>query len=78
MPKINVAVLEIENYLVVALTCAVAPHGGVMTMIMLLDSMGVPALAIAMIMPLDGLMNRFRSTVNVMGEIFAKMLSRIK
>ncbi len=39
-----------------------------MTMIALLQAVGLPARAVGMVLPVDWLLNRMRSTVNVLGK----------
>ncbi len=68
--------LNLEHYLVVAFTCVSAPQGGAMTMIALLQAVGLPARAVGMVLPVDWLLNRMRSTVNVLGKKSSDVLYR--
>ena len=62
------SVVDVGTHLVIALTCASAPQGGAVTMMLLLEALGLPPTAIALVMPIDWLCNRLRSTVNVLGR----------
>lgn len=59
---------SITNYVVIAATCLAVPQGGVMMMLMLLETFGLTINTIALVLPVDWLLNRMRSTVNVFGE----------
>jgi Na+/H+-dicarboxylate symporter len=45
------------------------PEGGLVTMIMVLRSVNVPASAIALLLPFDRILDRFRTMVNVWGDL---------
>jgi len=45
------------------------PEGGLVTMIMVLRSVSVPASAIALLLPFDRILDRFRTMVNVWGDL---------
>lgn len=62
------AELTLANYAMICLTTITVPQGGALLMIMLLESMGLPINNLALIMPIDWLLNRMRSTVNVFGK----------
>ncbi len=47
-----------------------------MTMIALLQAVGLPARAVGMVLPVDWLLNRMRSTVNVLGKKSSVVLYR--
>ncbi|MHB1947656.1 MAG: dicarboxylate/amino acid:cation symporter [Gammaproteobacteria bacterium] len=45
------------------------PEGGLITMIMVLRSVNVPSSAIALLLPFDRILDRFRTMVNVWGDL---------
>lgn len=45
------------------------PEGGLVTMIMVLRSVNVPAAAIGLLLPFDRILDRFRTVVNVWGDL---------
>lgn len=45
------------------------PEGGLVTMIMVLRSVNVPAAAIGLLLPFDRILDRFRTMVNVWGDL---------
>ena len=53
------------------------PEGGLVTMIMVLRSVNVPASAIALLLPFDRILDRFRTTVNVWGDLVAKTVDHL-
>ncbi|XP_050311589.1 excitatory amino acid transporter 3-like isoform X2 [Anthonomus grandis grandis] len=46
------------------------PQAGLVTMVMVLDTLGLPAENITMIIAVDWLLDRFRTAINVMGDAF--------
>ena len=44
------------------------PNAGIVTMVMVLDTVGLPTKAVAMILSVDWLLDRFRTAVNVLGD----------
>jgi Na+/H+-dicarboxylate symporter len=44
------------------------------TMVMVLQSVGLPAEAIAILLPVDRLLDTFRTTVNVEGDLVGSLL----
>lgn len=46
------------------------PQAGIVTMLMILDAVGLPPEDISLIIALDWLLDRFRTVVNVMGDAF--------
>ncbi|XP_031345817.1 excitatory amino acid transporter 1-like isoform X2 [Photinus pyralis] len=44
------------------------PQAGLVTMVMVLDTVGLPADQISLILAVDWLLDRFRTTINVMGD----------
>lgn len=50
------------------------PSAGMVTMVMVLQSVGLPAEAIAILLPMDRLLDAFRTTVNVEGDICCSLV----
>lgn len=50
------------------------PSAGMVTMVMVLQSVGLPAEAIAILLPVDRLLDTLRTTVNVEGDIVASVV----
>lgn len=50
------------------------PSAGMVTMVMVLQSVGLPAEAIAILLPIDRLLDTLRTTVNVEGDIVASVV----
>ena len=68
--------LNLTQQLVVCFTAMVAaigapgiPSAGMVTMVMVLQSVGLPAEAIAILLPMDRLLDAFRTAVNVEGDM---------
>ena len=68
--------LSITQQLIVCLTAMLAsfgapgiPSAGMVTMIMVLQSVGLPAEAIAILLPMDRLLDTVRTVVNVQGDM---------
>jgi len=68
--------LSLGQQLIVCLTAMIAaigapgiPSAGMVTMVMVLQSVGLPAEAIAILLPIDRLLDAFRTTVNVSGDM---------
>ncbi|XP_058811171.1 excitatory amino acid transporter 1-like [Topomyia yanbarensis] len=49
---------------------AAVPQGGLVTLVMVLDSIGLPSEDVSLIIAVDWLVNRFRAVVNVLGDCF--------
>jgi Na+/H+-dicarboxylate symporter len=49
------------------------PEGGLVTMIMVLRCVNVPTSAIALLLPFDRILDRFRTMVNVWGDLVCAM-----
>jgi Na+/H+-dicarboxylate symporter len=45
------------------------PEGGLITMVMVLRNVNVPASAIGLLLPFDRILDRFRTTTNVWGDL---------
>lgn len=50
------------------------PSAGLVTMVMVLQSVGLPAEAIAILLPIDRLLDTFRTTVNVEGDMIGSLV----
>jgi len=46
------------------------PQAGLVTMVMVLDTLGLPADDVSLIIAVDWLLDRFRTTVNVLGDAY--------
>jgi Na+/H+-dicarboxylate symporter len=50
------------------------PSAGMVTMVMVLQSVGLPAEAIAILLPVDRLLDTLRTTVNVEGDMVGSLV----
>jgi Na+/H+-dicarboxylate symporter len=50
------------------------PSAGMVTMVMVLQSVGLPAEAIAILLPVDRLLDAFRTMVNVEGDMIGSLI----
>jgi Na+/H+-dicarboxylate symporter len=50
------------------------PSAGMVTMVMVLQSVGLPAEAIAILMPVDRFLDTFRTAVNVEGDMVGSLV----
>jgi Na+/H+-dicarboxylate symporter len=50
------------------------PSAGMVTMVMVLQSVGLPAEAIAILLPIDRVLDAFRTTVNVEGDLIGSLV----
>ena len=73
--------LDITQQFVVFLTAMLAaigapgiPSAGMVTMVMVLQSVGLPAEAIAILLPIDRLLDTFRTMVNVEGDMIGSLV----
>lgn len=73
--------LSITQQLIVCLTAMIAslgapgiPSAGMVTMIMVLQSVGLPAEAIAILLPIDRLLDTVRTVVNVQGDMMISVV----
>ncbi|WOE33175.1 MULTISPECIES: dicarboxylate/amino acid:cation symporter [unclassified Acinetobacter] len=73
--------LTIGQQLIVCLTAMIAslgapgiPSAGMVTMIMVLQSVGLPAEAIAILLPIDRLLDTVRTVVNVQGDMMISVV----
>jgi Na+/H+-dicarboxylate symporter len=73
--------LSFVQQLIVFLTAMIAaigapgiPSAGMVTMVMVLQSVGLPAEAIAILLPIDRLLDTLRTTVNVEGDMIGSLV----
>lgn len=73
--------LNLGQQLVVCITAMIAamgapgiPSAGMVTMVMVLQSVGLPAEAIAILLPIDRLLDTLRTTVNVEGDLVGSLV----
>lgn len=51
-----------------AIGAAGIPQAGLVTMVMVLNTIGLPAEAVSYVVPVDWLLDRFRTVINVFGD----------
>ena len=73
--------LTMAQQLIVFFTAMIAamgapgiPSAGMVTMVMVLQSVGLPAEAIAILLPIDRLLDTLRTTVNVQGDMVGSLV----
>jgi Na+/H+-dicarboxylate symporter len=73
--------LNFTQQLIVFFTAMIAaigapgiPSAGMVTMVMVLQSVGLPAEAIAILLPIDRLLDTLRTTVNVQGDMIGSLV----
>lgn len=73
--------LNFTQQLIVFFTAMIAaigapgiPSAGMVTMVMVLQSVGLPAEAIAILLPIDRLLDTIRTTVNVQGDMIGSLV----
>lgn len=73
--------LNITQQMIVFVTAMIAavgapgiPSAGMVTMVMVLQSVGLPAEAIAILLPIDRLLDTLRTTVNVQGDMVGSLV----
>ena len=73
--------LRFAQQLIVFMTSMIAamgapgiPSAGMVTMVMVLQSVGLPAEAIAILLPIDRLLDTLRTTVNVQGDMVGSLV----
>ena len=73
--------LNLTQQLIVFITAMIAaigapgiPSAGMVTMVMVLQSVGLPAEAIAILLPTDRLLDTIRTTVNVQGDMIGSLV----
>ena len=73
--------LNLTQQLIVFVTAMIAavgapgiPSAGMVTMVMVLQSVGLPAEAIAILLPVDRLLDTLRTTVNVQGDMIGSLV----
>ncbi|KRT78732.1 hypothetical protein AMK59_8066, partial [Oryctes borbonicus] len=69
--------LSIGNLVAISITATAAsigaagiPQAGLVTMVMVLDTIGLPAEDVSLILAVDWILDRLRTTINVMGDSF--------
>lgn len=73
--------LNLTQQLIIFLTAMIAalgapgiPSAGMVTMVMVLQSVGLPVEAIAILLPIDRLLDTLRTTVNVQGDMIGSLV----
>lgn len=73
--------LSVSQQLIVFCTAMIAamgapgiPSAGMVTMIMVLQSVGLPVEAIAILLPIDRILDAFRTSVNVQGDMIGSLI----
>ncbi len=73
--------LNLTQQMIVFFTAMIAavgapgiPSAGMVTMVMVLQSVGLPAEAIAILLPIDRLLDTIRTTVNVQGDMIGSLV----
>ena len=73
--------LNLTQQMIVFVTAMIAavgapgiPSAGMVTMVMVLQSVGLPAEAIAILLPIDRLLDTLRTTVNVQGDMIGSLV----
>jgi Na+/H+-dicarboxylate symporter len=73
--------LSLAQQLIIFFTAMIAsmgapgiPSAGMVTMIMVLESVGLPAEAIAILLPIDRLLDTIRTSVNVQGDMIGSLV----
>ena len=73
--------LDLSQQMVVFVTAMLAaigapgiPSAGMVTMVMVLQSVGLPAEAIAILLPIDRILDTVRTTVNVEGDLVGSLV----
>ena len=73
--------LNLTQQMIVFITAMIAaigapgiPSAGMVTMVMVLQSVGLPAEAIAILLPIDRLLDTIRTTVNVQGDMIGSLV----
>ena len=73
--------LNLVQQLVVFMTAMIAssgapgiPSAGMVTMVMVLQAVGLPAEAVAILLPIDRLLDTVRTAVNVEGDIIGSLV----
>ncbi|CAH1179668.1 unnamed protein product [Phaedon cochleariae] len=75
--QVNNVPLDIGTLIAISITATAAsigaagiPQAGVVTMVMVLETVGLPAKEVGLILAVDWLLDRFRTAINVMGDAF--------
>ena len=72
---LTVDIFSIGQIVIISITATAAsigaagiPHAGLVTLVMVLDTVGLPGEAVSIIMSVDWLVDRVRTAVNVLGD----------
>merc|ERR1719362_1789000 len=75
--QVNGMELSIGQVIIISITATAAsigaagiPHAGLVTLVMVLETVGLPSEAVSIIMSVDWLVDRVRTAVNVLGDAF--------
>jgi Na+/H+-dicarboxylate symporter len=81
LAQLNGISLDFGSIIAVSLFATIAsvgasgiPHAGIITMTMLMNALGLPAENIAFLIPVDFLLHRCRTTINVLGDTLGASL----
>merc|ERR1712086_638947 len=73
--QVNGMELSIGQVIAISITATAAsigaagiPQAGLVTMVMVLDTVGLPSEAVSLILSIDWLLDRFRTAINVLGD----------
>merc|ERR1712096_546709 len=73
--QMNGMILSFDQILAISITATAAsigaagiPQAGLVTMVMVLDTVGLPAEDVTIILAVDWLLDRFRTAINVLGD----------
>ena len=66
--NINILLYFMSDFLLIGI-----PQAGLVTMVMVLQTVGLPSTDVALILAVDWLLDRFRTAINVLGDALGKV-----